>query len=1187
MLLERLGGGSMGTVYRARDLFLGRSVALKVHRRRPNEQSLRRFLQEARAAQALAHPNLAGTYDAGSEGDSYYLAMEPVSGTSLTQLLRSGVLESAEAVAIARQIAAGVAYAHQHGVMHRDLKPSNVMIRRDGVVKLVDFGLAKRIEASLPEDGKTLVEWSSVHTSPGAVLGTPAYMAPEQAAGKPVDARADVFALGLLLWEMIVGEPLYRRATPAATLRAVLSDPAPRLDVVAEGTPRWVADLVARCLAKDPLERFADAAQLRDALEAGRANDPSSGAVDLPALVERAVGPRLSASLPPPVPGSAPSVLRAITRSGTFVGRASDLETLDRWLASGAPLVAITGAAGLGKTRLAAELALRETDEPVVWVELAGVSRVSELLHALAFALGLSERDAELERIVRRLKELSARGGRTLVVLDGFEQLVPSGLAVLERCLAKRGRTQWIVTSRLPVQCHAAACETLALRGLALEDAIELFAEHQKRLRGVRDEDPFLAPSPSASFSVPPIVAASAPPSPPHPATLPQGSPAVASSGAPSRAGVTLPQGGPATSALARPSARDGRAERAPGTLSSRSSQSLRRVSLGPTYVPPADPLSDAPLRALEPLVQKLDGNPLALALTAARVAEDGLEVVLGQMARSTRGFEVDETATTGPLRAALDASLQLLSPVEQHLVVSLAVFASFDARAVEALLEAPRERNLAGQLERLASHGLLQRTPHPELLSVPRFHLLPAVRAYAESELTLRGDRETLETRHAAFYAADAARWVEALRTDPGRESWRELLAERENLFLVGRRALTYRSELWIGMGLRTLSAYATAVGTRSGDRAHVPILAKLLALGEERDAPNGAVHAEALLAHAEAVLARDEARATTDLARALEVATRAASASVRARVLALRAELHVRGGRTDAALDDARQASLVAERLKSPAELSGALGALVQANALAGDLVEAERTLALAEQVATRREDPLADTRVAMLRGDLLLQRGELVLATRSYERALDLAYGTGHVRLQSVLALRLAELAHRASQPEEARARYAAAALRARETNDPRIHARVMLGMGALELDEHRFPRAMELFREAQRAFSVLGELRGEAFARGGVSATFASTGDLESAVVELQEAFALVVSEPASQRVVVVWGGFLDLATDPGEEGMSAARRRLASLPVPGARVVLAPLVREAQDLARVVLERRLKDLELVH
>ena len=297
----------MGTVYRARDVFLGRTLALKVHRRRPNDQGLRRFLQEARAAQSLSHPNVATTVDAGSEGDLFYLAMELVSGTSLQAIVKGGPLPWPEALAIALQMSAGLAAAHHAGVMHRDLKPSNVMLGREGLAKLVDFGLAKQIAAMDPGEGATIVDWQSVQTSPGAVLGTPAYMAPEQASGRPVDARTDVFALGLTLWEMITGQPVFRRSTPSQTLRAIITEHAPRLDVAAPGTPRWLADVVARSLEKEPLLRHRDALAVWHALEEGRVASGEEASADLAGLVLRSIGPRISIAPPTHVPTAFPA----------------------------------------------------------------------------------------------------------------------------------------------------------------------------------------------------------------------------------------------------------------------------------------------------------------------------------------------------------------------------------------------------------------------------------------------------------------------------------------------------------------------------------------------------------------------------------------------------------------------------------------------------------------------------------------------------------------------------------------------------------------------------------------------------------------------------------------------------------------------------------------------------------------
>jgi tetratricopeptide (TPR) repeat protein len=332
--------------------------------------------------------------------------------------------------------------------------------------------------------------------------------------------------------------------------------------------------------------------------------------------------------------------------------------------------------------------------------------------------------------------------------------------------------------------------------------------------------------------------------------------------------------------------------------------------------------------------------------------------------------------------------------------------------------------------------------------------------------------------------------------------------------------------------------------------------------------------------------VASRDEPRAEKDLARAIAVATKAGASSVLARAHAFRAELRIRSGRVAEAIEDARVASRIAERMVSPPELAAALVALVHAHAVAGDLREAEEALVLAQRIAGARDDAHGEALIAMLEGDLHVERGELVLAARVFERALELAYGTGNLHLQCEISLRLGELAHRAGAAAEARARYATAALRARETNDPRNQGRVMLGMGELELDEDRFARALSLFREAQAELAAIGDARGEAFALAGAAATLATLGELNEASTELTRATLLVRGlDVATQRVVGVWAGFLDLAVHPGEEGIARARSRLGRISfAPGSQIVTPPLVREAYAISALVLERRIRDLE---
>src|ERR1700752_3171252 len=222
-VLAPLGSGGMAQVYLAEDVRLGRRLALKVlsHRTLRDEERLRRFEREARGISALNHPNILTVYDVGHDGDVQFLATEYIDGVTLRALLEGGPIEVRQAVTIATQIAQALSAAHGAGVIHRDLKPENVMIRADGYVKVLDFGLAK-LTNEPPFAGTADAETQIVDTRDGVILGTFDYMAPEQARGGDLDLRVDLFALGVLLYEMLAGRPPFRGPTAADVVGAVL-----------------------------------------------------------------------------------------------------------------------------------------------------------------------------------------------------------------------------------------------------------------------------------------------------------------------------------------------------------------------------------------------------------------------------------------------------------------------------------------------------------------------------------------------------------------------------------------------------------------------------------------------------------------------------------------------------------------------------------------------------------------------------------------------------------------------------------------------------------------------------------------------------------------------------------------------------------------------------------------------------
>ena len=268
-ILGSLGAGGMGEVFRARDTRLGRDVAVKVLPASfaSDAERLHRFEQEARAVAALDHPNVLVVHDVGAHEGQPWIVTEILDGESLRERLREGRLPPRKAVEIAIQVARGLSAAHEKGIVHRDLKPDNVFLTRDGRAKVLDFGLARIDPLSLDRDGETQAAPKET-TSPGMLLGTVAYMSPEQARGRPADARSDVFALGAVLYEMLAGKRPFAGATPADTLSAILREDPPPIETGSGAFPSTLDRVVRRCLEKEPSERFQTARDVGFALEA-------------------------------------------------------------------------------------------------------------------------------------------------------------------------------------------------------------------------------------------------------------------------------------------------------------------------------------------------------------------------------------------------------------------------------------------------------------------------------------------------------------------------------------------------------------------------------------------------------------------------------------------------------------------------------------------------------------------------------------------------------------------------------------------------------------------------------------------------------------------------------------------------------------------------------------------------------
>ena len=236
-ILAPLGAGGMGEVYRARDRKLDRDVAIKVLPQSiaTDPAALSRFEREAKAVAALSHPNILSIFDFGTHDGVSYAVMEVLEGETLRGKLDAGPVSQKQAVDYALQVAKGLSAAHEKGVVHRDLKPENLFVTKDGHLKILDFGLAKRIVRVAPEE-ETSAPTVSGHTEPGTVMGTVGYMSPEQVRGHPVDHRSDIFSFGVILYELLSGERAFKRDTPAETMTAILKEEPPELSASGRNT---------------------------------------------------------------------------------------------------------------------------------------------------------------------------------------------------------------------------------------------------------------------------------------------------------------------------------------------------------------------------------------------------------------------------------------------------------------------------------------------------------------------------------------------------------------------------------------------------------------------------------------------------------------------------------------------------------------------------------------------------------------------------------------------------------------------------------------------------------------------------------------------------------------------------------------------------------------------------------------
>ena len=449
-IVAPIGAGGMGEVYRARDLRLGREVALKVL---PSEVAadagrLARFDREARAVAGLNHPGIVTLFSIEDEDGTRFLTMELVEGQGLDQHVTPGGLPVPRMIAVGIAIADALAAAHEKGVVHRDLKPANVMLTRDGGVKILDFGLAKLAVPDADGDATHAATRSEPLSSAGMVMGTVPYMAPEQVRGEAVDRRTDLFAFGVMLYELATGHRPFAGDTIGVISSAILRDtPAPPTRVRAE-LPSDLDRIVARCLEKDPRARYQTALDVANELR--RVGQQGAGVI----------------LKPPPTP------------STPLLGREPILESACARLRGGARVLTISGYGGTGKTRFAIELFRRMTHDyagGAAFVSLASVTAAAEVLPTVVVALEIGEAQGRsaLDALCTVFGER-----RVLLVLDNLEQVLEAASdigALVSRCPG----LQVIATSRAPLKIGAESEFALPPLELPAADATSLEALQQ------------------------------------------------------------------------------------------------------------------------------------------------------------------------------------------------------------------------------------------------------------------------------------------------------------------------------------------------------------------------------------------------------------------------------------------------------------------------------------------------------------------------------------------------------------------------------------------------------------------------------------------------------------------------------------------------------------------------------------